>query len=49
MSERDFIQRFMFEGLDIRGVLVRFRSGWQDMLRGRAMAGPRPDCSAKSA
>jgi molecular chaperone Hsp33 len=35
MSERDFIQRFMFEGLDIRGVLVRFRSGWQDMLRGR--------------
>lgn len=35
MSERDFIQRFMFEGLDIRGALVRFRGSWQDMLRGR--------------
>ncbi len=36
MNERDFIQRFMFEGLDIRGTLVRFEGGWQDMLRGRS-------------
>lgn len=35
MSERDFIQRFMFEALDIRGALVRFDEGWQAMQRGR--------------
>ncbi len=36
MSDRDFIRRFMFEGLDIRGALVRFGDGWQGMLRGRS-------------
>ena len=35
MSDRDFIQRFMFEALDIRGALVRFEQGWQEMQRGR--------------
>lgn len=35
MSDRDFIRRFMFEALDIRGALVRFEQGWQDMQRGR--------------
>jgi molecular chaperone Hsp33 len=35
MSERDFIQRFMFEALDIRGALVRFDQGWQAMQQGR--------------
>lgn len=35
MIERDFIQRFMFEALDIRGALVRFDQGWQAMQQGR--------------
>lgn len=35
MSERDFIRRFMFEALDIRGALVRFEEGWQAMQRER--------------
>lgn len=36
MSAPDLIQRFMFEGLDIRGARVRLSEGWQSMLRGRA-------------
>jgi molecular chaperone Hsp33 len=35
MSDPDFVQRFMFEALDIRGALVRFERGWQAMQRGR--------------
>lgn len=35
MSEPDFIQRFMFEALDIRGALVRFDKAWQAMQQGR--------------
>lgn len=35
MSGRDFVRRFMFEALDIRGALVRFEQGWQAMLDGR--------------
>ncbi|WP_374337920.1 Hsp33 family molecular chaperone HslO [Methyloversatilis sp.] len=29
------MQRFMFEGLDIRGARVSLNAGWQSMLRGR--------------
>ena len=29
------MQRFLFEGLDIRGVRVRLTGAWQSMLRGR--------------
>ena len=36
MSDRDFVRRFMFEALDIRGAVVRFERGWQAMLEGRA-------------
>ncbi|WP_018410919.1 Hsp33 family molecular chaperone HslO [Methyloversatilis thermotolerans] len=36
MSGGDFVQRFLFEGLDIRGALVRLTDGWQSMLRGRS-------------
>jgi molecular chaperone Hsp33 len=35
MTGDDYIRRFLFEALDIRGALVRFEHGWQDMLRGR--------------
>lgn len=31
----DCMQRFLFEGLDIRGVRVRLTGAWQSMLRGR--------------
>lgn len=34
-ADADLFQRFMFEGLDIRGVRVRLSSSWQSMLRER--------------
>lgn len=35
-----YVQRFLFEGLDIRGALVRLEDCWQQMQQGRMYAGP---------
>ena len=34
----DFVQRFLFDDLDIRGALVRLGPAWRSMLAGRAYA-----------
>src|SRR4030095_13036752 len=34
--QTDYVQRFLFENLDIRGRLVCLTGAWQRMLRGRA-------------
>lgn len=36
----DFVQRFLFEGLDIRGAFVRLTTTWQAMQSGRMYAQP---------
>ena len=39
MAPRDsFVQRFLFESLDIRGALVQLNDVWREMQRGRAYA-----------
>jgi molecular chaperone Hsp33 len=38
--KQDFVQRFLFEGLDIRGAFVRLDQCWQSMLAGRMYAQP---------
>lgn len=35
-----YVQRFMFDGLDIRGAVVRLEGCWQKMLQGRLYAPP---------
>lgn len=35
-----YVQRFLFEGLDIRGAVVRLEGCWQKMLQGRLYALP---------
>ena len=37
MSE---LHKFLFEGLPVRGMLVRLTDGWQEVLRRRESAGP---------
>ena len=37
MSE---LHKFLFEGLPVRGMLVRLTDGWQELLRRRETAGP---------
>src|SRR5574343_1945941 len=37
MSE---LHKFLFEGLPVRGMLVRLTDGWQELLRRREAAGP---------
>lgn len=39
-SSQGFVQRFLFEGLDIRGAFVRLEGSWQAMLSGRMYAEP---------
>lgn len=36
----DFVQRFLFDGLDIRGAFVRLKTTWQAMQSGRMYAEP---------
>src|SRR3954469_4674278 len=37
--QTDYVQRFLFENLDIRGRLVCLTGAWQEMLRGRSYPG----------
>ena len=37
--QTDYVQRFLFENLDIRGRLVCLTGAWQRMLEGRAYPG----------
>ncbi|MBP7132600.1 MAG: Hsp33 family molecular chaperone HslO, partial [Aquabacterium sp.] len=37
MSE---LHKFLFEGLPVRGMLVRLTDGWQEVLRRREATGP---------
>src|SRR5690606_20864114 len=38
--QTDYVQRFLFENLDIRGRLVCLSGAWQRMLEGRGYPGP---------
>ena len=38
MSE---LHKFIFEGLPVRGMLVRLTDSWQEVLSRRAKAGPK--------
>ena len=38
--QTDYVQRFLFEQLDIRGRLVCLTGAWQRMLEGRGYPGP---------